>query len=391
MGKHWQLIFSFLLLGCSGQLSPVELANSIGQRSESAIEEYNRIYAIQKTVDTKGSSLVLFRNSQTRRLSAWEISETGIVSQGAITDSIMPWVDVIGTADFPGEGQAILFRDHVLNQISYIRLAANSYSVVSSGAIKALLPVNGVPRLTYRAELSALGDINGDGIPDLVIRDQTSGQLSGLLLGGLNAASEIGNGLIGSPVSLQWRIGGLADFDGDGKNDLVMTNEITGQVEIWYLNGLNVKSTQSLNASYDPNLYHLAGVYRASGGPMILFKNLSSGTYGSWIMNDRQVVSSVQLATGVPFFYLVESDGERNYKYTNTQAQRAELPVPNGYYYSDTVPATLDIDERVKLATFGLQSQLDPDKDYDLLWTANLFADQPEMIYEGSIDCRAKS
>jgi hypothetical protein len=74
-------------------------------------------------------------------------------------------------------------------------------------------------------------DFNGDGFPDLVLENTTTGQ---------HAIWFIKNGAFSSSVSLptvpvQWRIVSIGDFNGDGFPDIALENTTTGQHAIWFI------------------------------------------------------------------------------------------------------------------------------------------------------------
>jgi hypothetical protein len=89
-------------------------------------------------------------------------------------------------------------------------------------------PAGTLPTGTLPAQVVA-GDLNGDGIPDLVVRNAGAGTVSVFLglAGGRFAAMpqmEIGPGA--SSIA-------LADVDGSGRDSLVVTNQITGEVRVY--------------------------------------------------------------------------------------------------------------------------------------------------------------
>jgi hypothetical protein len=50
-----------------------------------------------------------------------------------------------------------------------------------------------------------------------------------------------------------WKVMDAADFDGDGKADMLWWNSTTGDVNLWLMNGGTVKSYHSVGRVSDTN------------------------------------------------------------------------------------------------------------------------------------------
>ena len=93
--------------------------------------------------------------------------------------------------------------------------------------------------------LDATGDFNGDGSPDLVLRNSGNGKTTIWYLHG-NAFFSSANG---PTLPAGWAIACVADLNHDSKPDFVLFNASTHQTAIWFLN-----NTAHLSSAYGPTL-----------------------------------------------------------------------------------------------------------------------------------------
>jgi hypothetical protein len=75
------------------------------------------------------------------------------------------------------------------------------------------------------------GDFNGDGIPDVLWRNETTGVF---------AIYVTGSGIGVLDPGADWVLGSVGDYNGDGRSDLSMRNELDDSVSTWLLNGAAV-------------------------------------------------------------------------------------------------------------------------------------------------------
>jgi hypothetical protein len=102
----------------------------------------------------------------------------------------------------------------------------------------------------------------------------------------------------GSPGSAAspWTIAGTADFDGDGKTDILWYNTTTGQAVIWVLNGATVLGGGSPGSAASPWSIVGTGDFNGDGRSDILWYNSASGQVLIWFMNSITVTGGESLA-----------------------------------------------------------------------------------------------
>jgi hypothetical protein len=89
---------------------------------------------------------------------------------------------------------------------------------------------------------------------------------------------------------------GSADFNGDGKADIIWRNTATGQNAVWLMNGTSLLSIVDLPAL--PNTAYRIGAiadYNADGHPDLVWRNSSTGQNAFWLLNGAAMGSIVDL------------------------------------------------------------------------------------------------
>jgi len=102
--------------------------------------------------------------------------------------------------------------------------------------------------IAYVLPTRPLIDFNGDGKPDILWRNTTSGQNAVWYLDGVTVT---GSAVLDSMADQTWTIVGTGDFNGDGKPDILWRNTTSGQNAVWYLNGVTVTGFAVLNSMTD--------------------------------------------------------------------------------------------------------------------------------------------
>jgi hypothetical protein len=118
-------------------------------------------------------------------------------------------------------------------------------------------------------------DFNGDGRSELLWRNATTGQV---YLMPMNGAAVQSGTVIYSEPNTAWQIAGTGDFDGDGKADLLWWNSATGQVYQMLMNGTAIKAAsmiyQELNTAWQ---IVGNGDFDGDGKADILWRNTATG------------------------------------------------------------------------------------------------------------------
>lgn len=135
------------------------------------------------------------------------------------------------------------------------------------------------------------GDFDGDGTTDIVWRNSTSGETALWLMG--NGALRQGTIVMSDPA---WTVTHVADFDGDGTSDLIWRNATFGETAVWLMNGLQFYAGATLVA--DPN-WHVALTCDLNGDRRadIVWHSATLGN-AAWLVNGTALTAGAMLAAG---------------------------------------------------------------------------------------------
>lgn len=156
--------------------------------------------------------------------------------------------------------------------------------------------MSGVVRLTELTASAALAaseqivgvdDFDYDGRNDFAVWNASTGVVTFWFM---NGATRLGTATLGgaTPLAIDWKPAATADFNHDGKPDLLWRNSVTQKMVIWTLGGTTRLGAYAPNPdqAIDPN-WEVVGAldYNADGNTDLLWYNWSSGKTVLWFMN----------------------------------------------------------------------------------------------------------
>jgi hypothetical protein len=234
-----------------------------------------------------GKADILWRNTSTGQNYFFLMNGLNRAGEGSL--NIIPdqnWV-VGGVADFNGDGRAdVLFHHNTSGQNYIFLIAADGISKIGEGTL------NTTPDPNWK--VAGTGDFDGDGRADILYRNIVTGQNYIFLInvGGLTVKAE---GLFKSVPDLNWVVAGVADFNHDGRADMLYHNNSTGMNYIFFPgpSGLTVGAEGILNSTPDPN-WKIQGVgdLDADGDADIVYRNISSGQNYIFLVNTLTIKNS---------------------------------------------------------------------------------------------------
>jgi hypothetical protein len=189
------------------------------------------------------------------------------------------------------------------------------------------------------SDIATLGaDFNSDGKADLLWQNTSTGERYVWLMNGPAFASGVSLGI----VSTDWRIAATADFNGDGQTDIVWENTSTGERYLWLMNGTSYVSSVFLGEV--PTAWSIAGAgdFNADGSVDLVWQNTATGERVLWLMNGTSYSSSVYLGV-IPAAWTIAGSGDFNLDgntdilWQNTSTGERLLWLMNGTHYASTV------------------------------------------------------
>jgi alpha-tubulin suppressor-like RCC1 family protein len=173
-----------------------------------------------------GNTDLIWQNNTTGDVIAWFMNGATYVSSYIIAKGVPTAWKIVGVADLNNDLSAdLIWQNNTTGDVLVWYMSGATYT--GQGARIA----HGVPT---DWKIVGTADLNGDGNPDLIWENTTTGAVNYMLL---NGHTPVGAGSIVHSMPLEWRIASVEAINGDGYAELIWQNSITGDVKVWYMNG----------------------------------------------------------------------------------------------------------------------------------------------------------
>jgi hypothetical protein len=218
----------------------------------------------------------------------WFMNGVELVS-GAFTDPpalVDPRWTIVGTNDFNRDGlMDLLWRhtesgENVVWFLNGLSLASGTFTTPSA--------------LTdARWQMVGTGDFDQDALPDILWRHDTAGENVVWYMNG----TVLQSGTFLTPAALtdvRWKMAGVADFNRDGRQDILWHHNVSGEAVLWYMNGSVLVSGTFTDPPGLPDVgwrMVAVGDYNGDGKADIVWRHQVSGQNVVWFMDDATLIS----------------------------------------------------------------------------------------------------
>jgi uncharacterized protein YbbK (DUF523 family) len=229
-----------------------------------------------------GKSDVLWRQEGSGQVYFWEMNGLQVQAEGAVAHAPVTadW-HVQGIDDFNGDFNCdLLWRQDGSGQVYVWEM--NGHEVQAEGAV-AHAPV------TTDWHVEGVGDFNGDGNSDVLWRQDGSGQVYVWEMNGRQVQAE--GAVAHAPLTTDWHVEGVGDFNGDGNSDVLWRQDGSGQVYVWEMNGRQVQAEGAVAHAPVTTDWHVQGIgdFNGDGNSDVLWRQDGSVQIYVWEMNGQQV------------------------------------------------------------------------------------------------------
>ncbi|MDQ3213938.1 MAG: VCBS repeat-containing protein, partial [Acidobacteriota bacterium] len=141
------------------------------------------------------------------------------------------------------------------------------------------------------------GDFNNDGQTDLIFRHGTEGWLAGWLMNG--TVMQSGNLLSQQVRDPAWKIAAVGDLNGDALPDLVWQHDASGVITSWLMNGFTYSSSAPFRPHQldDPKWKIKAiGDVNGDGDADLVWQHETYNWLAATILNGTNIIDSAFLS-----------------------------------------------------------------------------------------------
>ncbi|HUR80229.1 MAG TPA: FG-GAP-like repeat-containing protein [Thermoanaerobaculia bacterium] len=227
---------------------------------------------------------ILLQNASAGTLVVWTMMGGGVISTEnflATQVSSVAW-RAIAVADFNNDARPDILLQNTTSRAIYVWTMNSNFTVASTE--------NYIGTSASDWSVVAAGDLNNDNSQDLVLSNSVTRQNAVWRLSGLtvtNTSTDLPSTAAG------WVIAAVADLSGDGFRDLVLRNAASGANVVWRMNNYAVVSTEDFLPSVGDSSWRIVGPadWNGDGRPDLLWQSSATDESAIWLLNNFVVIA----------------------------------------------------------------------------------------------------
>ncbi|HZT43750.1 MAG TPA: choice-of-anchor tandem repeat GloVer-containing protein [Chthonomonadaceae bacterium] len=231
---------------------------------------------------------LLFQNPGTGQLAAWFMNASTALAGAFLYPPQQPgWLCVGTRGIYPSEPPLLVFQNTATGEMADWTMQGN---YAQSGEY--LYPNPGPGWACVSVE-----DFNGDNVSDLVLQNTKTGKMAVWYMNPFYPFNYAVNGAYISPNPAPgWKCVGTGDFNGDGKPNLVFQNASTGQLAVWYMNGVYATGGAYITPTPLPGWQCVSvNDYNGDDHPDLVLRNAATGQMAIWYLNGVTAVNGAYI------------------------------------------------------------------------------------------------
>ncbi|MDX2231130.1 MAG: FG-GAP-like repeat-containing protein [Leptolyngbyaceae cyanobacterium bins.349] len=239
-----------------------------------------------------GNADILWANVFTGDVATWTMNGTtvGGYANLAVIAPASGWM-VVAAADFSRDGKTdLLLRNYATGDVGLWTM---------NGTIPTGFVSLGIVGLTSGWDVVGVGDLNGNGHQDILWRNFMTGDMGYWSMSGTTAIAY--QALPALAPDSGWEVGGVGDLTNDGMADLLLRNYTTGANGLWQMGTAGVVGYTEILAVAPGNGWEVASVsdFTKDGNADLLWWNSFSGQSLFWSMQGTAVRGSLELQPAI--------------------------------------------------------------------------------------------
>ena len=180
----------------------------------------------------------------------------------------------------------------------------HTYGIGSTYRIGVRLTDNDGNNFTYTYKVTPISfpnDFNGDGKQDILLRSESSGKLRLFIMNG----SEIISDTEFADPGVSWEVAGIADFNGDRKADILFRHAVSGEVWLYQMDGNTITASNRVvnNVGLEWQIVSLKD-FNGDGNADILWRRSTDGVVWLYQMDGYTIIANSGVRT-VPLVWQI--------------------------------------------------------------------------------------